>query len=257
LFAKFFLNGSPAEIRREVARIDEGRSILDRLTEKSRRLKADLPASDREKLDQYFTSVRELEQQLNNNRAFALQPKPNPGVSPIQDPGPGEQTRRLSLLLEVSRLAMQADLTRAVAIHFGGTTKTPSDPTASFAHHDLTHHGQSPEKLERLTLLEMDLIREWGRFLTRLKQSPDGAGSQLQSTIALLGSAMGNANTHSNVNLPLLLAGGRFKHGQHLAFDPEHAPPLCDLYLQILHETGATAETFGSSRSDRLPGLEV
>jgi hypothetical protein len=257
LFAKFFLNGSPAEIQREVARIEGGRSILDRLTQKALRLQSELPAEDRDKLDQYFTSVRELEHQMSRNRKHALESKPNPGVPPIRDPGPGEQIRRLGLLLEVSRLAMQADLTRAVAIHYGGTTKTPSDPASSFAHHDLTHHGQSPEKLEKLLLLEKDLIKEWGGFLSRLKQSRDGAGTQLQSTIALLGSAMGNANMHSNVNLPILLAGGPFRHGQHLAFEPRTAPPLCDLYLQILHETGAPLERFGSSRGTRLPGLET
>jgi hypothetical protein len=159
--------------------------------------------------------------------------------------------------LEVARLAMQADLTRAVAIHYGGTTKTPSDAITSYAHHDLTHHGQSPEKLEKLTLLEEDLVVEWGRFLTRLRQTPDGVASQMESTVALLGSALGNANTHSNVNLPILLAGGRFKHGQHLALDPNKATPLCDLYLQILQETGVPLEKFGSSRSTGITGLHV
>ncbi|MEY5009987.1 MAG: hypothetical protein RLZZ253_1126 [Verrucomicrobiota bacterium] len=257
LFAKLFLNGTPEEVQMEVERVEAGRSILDRLTQRARRFQAELPQADREKLDQYFTSVRELELQMARTKREARSPKPNPGVAPIQDPGPGEQTRRLGLLLEVARLAMQADLTRAVVVHFGGTTHTPSDPATSYAHHDLTHHGQSPEKLERLARLEEDLIVEWGQFLTRLRNTVDGAGSQLGSTIAVLGSALGNANTHSNVNLPILIAGGRFKHGRHLTFDPRSSTPLCDLYLQILQETGVEIGKFGSSRSTGLSGLAI
>jgi hypothetical protein len=257
LFSKLFLQGSPAEVERELTRLQRGQSILDRLLQKSRRLESEVGASDREKLDEYFTSVRELETRLHQNEHYARQPKPNPGVRPVVDPGPGEQTRKLGLLLEVSRLALQADLTRAVAIFFGGTTKTPSDPGSSFAHHDLTHHGQSPEKLEQLALLESDLLSEWSAHLRRLKQGRDATGTQLQSTINLLGSPLGNASMHHNMNLPILLAGGRFQHGQHLAFDPKNAPPLCDLYLQILQETGGEVSQFGSSTGTGIRGLRV
>jgi hypothetical protein len=257
LFAKLFIDGTPVEIAQEVKRLQQGKSILDRLQEKSKRLQQDVGARDKEKLDQYFTSVRELEQRLERSEAYARLPKPRPQSRPIKDPGTGEDTIRLGLLLEVSRLALQADLTRAVSIHYGGTTKTPSDPQTSYSHHDCTHHGQSPDKLEILARLERDLIVEWGRFLKRMKDTKDGDARLMDRTMSVLGAALGSANLHHNANLPILLAGGRFKHGQHLAFDPATPPPLCNLWLQILNEMGVEAAKFGSSTAASLPGLSA
>jgi len=257
LFAKLFIDGSPAEVAQEVKRLQQGKSILDRLQDKSKRLQQSVGARDREKLDQYFTSVRELEQRLERTEAYARLPKPKPQSPPVKDPGPGEDTVRLGLLLEVSRLALQADLTRAVSIHYGGTTKTPSDPQTSYSHHDCTHHGQSPDKLEILARLERDLLVEWGGFLKRMKETKDGDARLMDRTMSVMGAAMGSANLHHNANLPILLAGGRFKHGQHLAFDPATPPPLCNLWLQILNEMGVEAARFGSSTASSLPGLLV
>ena len=107
LFAKLFLQGSPAEVENELARIRRGQSILDRLLQRSSRLKSEVGPNDREKLDEYFTSVRDLETRLSKNEQFARKPKPNPGTPKVLDPGPGEQTRKLGLFLEVSRLAIQ------------------------------------------------------------------------------------------------------------------------------------------------------
>jgi hypothetical protein len=140
-------------------------------------------------------------------------------------------------------------------LFYSGTSKTPSDPRGNFAHHDLTHHGQSPEKLEDLTRLERDLLAQWGGFLQRLKETPEAGARQIDHTITLMGSALGNAALHNNFNLPILLAGGGFKHGQHLAFQPDNAPPLCNLYLQILQRMGVETSSFGTSKGVGLPGL--
>jgi hypothetical protein len=255
LFARCFINGSPQEVAREVARLQRGHSIMDRLLSKAKSLGREVGPRDREKLDQYFTSVRAVEQRLVRNEQFAKAPKPDPKTAPIQDPGPGEETAKLGLLLEVTRLAMQADLTRAAVLFYSGTSKTPSDPRGNFAHHDLTHHGQSPEKLEDLTRLERDLLAQWGGFLQRLKETPEAGARQIDHTITLMGSALGNAALHNNFNLPILLAGGGFKHGQHLAFQPDNAPPLCNLYLQILQRMGVETSSFGTSKGVGLPGL--
>lgn len=257
LFAKLFINGTSAQIAEEVRRLQQGRSIMDRLLHDAKRLQQHLGAQDREKLDQYYTSVRELEQRLLQDQEYARQPKPNPGVKRIEDPAPGENTLRLGLHLEVARLALQADLTRAVTIHFGGTTKTPSAPGDSFQHHDLTHHGQDEQKLARLTLVERDLIVTWGKFLQSLKDSNDGNARLMDRTISVLGSALGSASLHHNLNLPILIAGGRFKHGQHLAHNPDTPPPLCNLWAQILHELGSEVAKFGTSTSASLAGLSV
>ena len=256
-FAKLFINGSPAEVAREVTRVEEGQSILDRVATEAKRLQRSVSPRDGEKVDQYLTSVRELEKRLQRSRQYALRPKPTPAGAVPADPGPGEDTRRFGLFLEVARLALQADLTRVVTLTHGGTTKTPSQPDAKFAHHDLSHHGQDAGKIEKLAVLEKDLLLEWGGFLSSLQNTPDSGGRLLDRTMTVLGSAMGNASSHDSTNLPILVGGGRFKHGQHLAYDPKDAPPLCNLWLQILQELGMETERFGTSRKAGLPGFEV
>jgi hypothetical protein len=256
MFARLFINGTPAEVKAEVQRIQEGRSILDRVATQSRSMQNGLGAADREKLDQYFTSVRELEQRMVANEAFATQPKPNPGVPVIKDPSLEEKTKIFGLMLDLSRLAFQTDLTRIITLYFIGTTKTPSKPAESYAYHDLSHHGQDPNKIEKLALLERDLFKEWGRFLGQMKQ-PDQSGARLlDHATCVLGAGMGNASSHDATNLPILIAGGGFKHGQHIAHDPKNPPPLCNLWVQIAHQMGVEVDKFGSSSGSGIPGLE-
>lgn len=256
-FARLFIDGTPAEVAEEVARVQEGRSILDRVAGEAKRLQRDVGAGDRDKLDQYFTSVRELEQRMVRSEDFAKRPKPKPGVPAIRDPGPGEDTRRFGLMLEVARLAVQTDLTRIVTLYYVGTSKTPSRPGTSFAYHDLSHHGQDAGKLNQLTVLERDLLLEWGGFIQRLKDSRDGASRLLDNTMSVFGAGMGNASSHDSTNLPILVAGGRFKHGRHLAHDPKNPPPLCNLWVQMLREMGMPVEKFGTSNKETLAGLDT
>jgi hypothetical protein len=256
-FARLFIDGTPAEVAEEVARVQEGRSILDRVAAEAKRLQRDVGAGDRDKLDQYFTSVRELEQRMVRSEDFAKRPKPKPGVPAIRDPGPGEDTRRFGLMLEVARLAVQTDLTRIVTLYYVGTSKTPSRPGTSFAYHDLSHHGQDAGKLNQLTVLERDLLLEWGGFIQRMKDSRDGASRLLDNTMSVFGAGMGNASSHDSTNLPILVAGGRFKHGRHLAHDPKNPPPLCNLWVQMLREMGMPVEKFGTSNKETLAGLET
>ncbi|MFN5756400.1 MAG: DUF1552 domain-containing protein [Planctomycetia bacterium] len=256
-YTKLFIDGSPAEVAAEVANVQEGRSILDQVAEEADRLRRDVGAADRDKLDQYFTSVRDLETRMVRLEDFARLPKPKPEGQPIKDPGPGEDTVKFGLMLDVARLAVQTDLTRFVTLYFLGTTKTPSKPNDWFAYHDLSHHGQDTGKIEKLAVLEHDLLATWGTFLGRMKEAKEGDARLLDRTIAVMGAAMGNASSHDATNLPILVAGGRFKHGSHLAHDPKNPPPLCNLWLQVLHELGAEVPKFGSSTSETLAGFSV
>jgi hypothetical protein len=256
-YTKLFIDGTPAEVAAEVRRVQQGRSILDRVAGEADRLRRDVSAGDRDKLDQYFTSVRDLETRMVRMEDYARLPKPKPEGPPIKDPGPGEDTVKFGLMLDVARLAVQTDLTRIVTLYFVGTAKTPSQPGASFAYHDLSHHGQDAGKIEKLAVLEHDLLAQWGTFLGRLKESPERGGRLLDNTIALMGAAMGNASSHDATNLPILVAGGRFKHGSHLAHDPKNPPPLCNLWVQILHEMGLEVPRFGTSSTETLAGFEV
>jgi len=256
-YARLFIDGSPAEVAEEVARVQEGRSILDRVAAEADRLRRDVGAADRDKLDQYFTSVRDLEKQMVRLEDYARLPKPKPEGPVIRDPGPGEDTVRFGLLLDIARLAVQTDLTRLVTLYYIGTQKTPSQPGSTFAYHDLSHHGQDAGKIEKLAVLERDLLLEWGAFLGRLKESREGAGRLLDHTITVMGAAMGNASSHEATNLPILVAGGRFRHGSHLAHDPGAPPPLCNLWVQVLHELGVEVPRFGTSSAETLAGLSV
>jgi hypothetical protein len=256
-YTKLFIDGSPEEVAAEVSRVQQGRSILDRVADEADRLRRDVGAADRDKLDQYFESVRDLEARMVRLEDFARLPKPKPEGPPIKDPGPGEDTVKFGLMLDVARLAVQTDLTRFVTLYFVGTTKTPSQPGASFAYHDLSHHGQDAGKIEKLAMLERDLIAQWGTFLGRMKEVKEGDGRLLDRTIAVMGAAMGNASSHDATNLPILVAGGRFKHGTYLAHDPKNPPPLCNLWVQVLHELGVEVPKFGSSTSETLSGFSA
>ena len=256
MFAKLFINGTPAEVQAEVERIRQGRSILDRVGEEARAMKRDVGAADWEKLDQYFTSVRELEQRMVTAEDYARRPKPNPGITPLKDPSAGEKTLSFGLNLQLAQIAFQADLTRLATIYYIGTTNTPSKPGESFAYHDLSHHGQDGGKIDKLTLLERDVMTECGKFLGRLKMPNESGSRLLDNTITVVGAGMGNASSHDATNLPILVAGGGFKHGQHIAHDPQSPPPLCNLWVQIARQMDIDLTRFGTSTSGEIPGLE-
>jgi hypothetical protein len=100
-------------------------------------------------------------------------------------------------------------------------------------------------------------MAQWGTFLGRLKDIRERDGRLLDRTMAVLGGAMGNASSHEATNLPILVAGGRFRHGSHLAHDPKNPPPLCNLWVQVLHELGVEVPAFGTSTSETLAGFTV
>ncbi len=256
MFAKLFINGTPAEVQTEVERVRQGRSILDRVGAEARSMQRDVGAADREKLDQYFTSVRELEQRMATAEDYARQPKPNPGLAPLKDPAPGEKTLSFGLNLQLAQLAFQADLTRLVTIYYIGTANTPSKPGETFAYHDLSHHGQDGGKIDKLSFLERDVMSECGNFLSRLKKPCESGTRLIDNTITVVGAGMGNASSHDATNLPLLVAGGGFKHGQHIAHDPKSPPPLCNLWVQIARQMGVEVDKFGTSKGSGIPSLE-
>lgn len=257
MFAKLFINGTSAEVAAEVRRIQEGRSILDRVGAEASAMQRTLGPADREKIDQYFTSVRELEQRMAGAEDYARKPKPNPGAPAMKDPTREEQTTIFGLMLELAHLAFQTDLTRLITLYFMGTTKTPSKPADRYAYHDLSHHGQESTKLKKLALLERDIFTELGAYLGKMRQPGESGDRLLDHTITLLGAGMGNASSHDATNLPILVAGGGFKHGQHLAHDPKSPPPLCNLLVQIARRMGQEIETFGTSNGTSIPGFEA
>src|SRR5690606_26713346 len=126
----------------------------------------------------------------------------------------------------------------------------------TYGHHDLSHHGQDPTKIAQLKLVELEKLKTLHEFLVKLKQTSEADATLLDRTMVFFGSNLGNASTHSTRNLPVVLAGGGFKHGQHLAFDPQDPPPLSNLYVNMLQQLGIPAEQFGTS-TGTLAGLEA
>jgi hypothetical protein len=163
-------------------------------------------------------------------------------------------------MLDITRLAIETDSTRLVTLMVDSFA-TPAfrladERTTTDGYHNLSHHGQSAEKLAQLEAADrwqMDLL---AKLLARLADRREGDARLLDRTIVLYGSNMGDANTHENTNLPILVAGGGFHHGAHLAFPRHDNRPLCDLFVTILRRLGVEAEAFGSS-TGRLSEIEA
>lgn len=257
VFARLFLEGRPDEVHGQVRRLADGRSILDDVRGQADLLRADLGAGDRDKLDEYLTSVRELERRLVKDEAWCKTPKPRVDVPPPQDiPNAADLIGRTRLLFDLTHLALQTDSTRLVTIMLAGSTYAPPIPGVSLGHHDLSHHGKDPAKLEQLKIVELETLKTVHDLLVKLKETKEEGGSLLDRTMVFLGSNLGDASSHSVKNLPVLLAGGGFRHGRHLAFDPNNPPPLCNLYVSMLQGLGIETEKFGTS-TGTLTGLEI
>lgn len=257
VFARLFLEGRPDEVQAQVRRLEDGRSILDDVRGQADVLRSDLGSDDRDKLDEYLTSVRELEQRLTKDEGWFKKPKPKVDVDPPTDiPNVADLIGRSKLLFDLTHLALQTDSTRLITIMLAGTTYVPPIPGVTLGHHDLSHHGKDPGKLEQLKIVEVETMNTVRDLLGKLKQSREGGSNLLDQTTVFLGSNMGDASSHSVKNLPVLLAGGGFKHGQHLPFDPQNPPPLCNLYVSMLQRLGIEADKFGSS-TGTLTGLDM
>jgi hypothetical protein len=257
VFAKLFLDGKPDEVRAQVRRLEDGRSILDDVRDQAASLRADLGVDDREKLDEYVTSVRELEQRLVKDEGWAKTPKPKVDAKPPVDiPNASDLIGRTKLLFDLTHLALETDSTRLITIMLAGSTYAPPIEGVTLGHHDLSHHGKDPTKLEQLKLVEVESLKTFRDLLAKLKQSHEGDATLLDNTMVFLGSNLGDASSHSVKNLPVILAGGGFRHGQHLAFNPDEPPPLSNLYVSMLQRLGIETDKFSSS-TGTLTGLEI
>jgi hypothetical protein len=257
LFAKLFIEGRPDEVQAQARRLRDGQSILDAVGDQARKLKADLGNDDRDKIDEYFTSVRELEQRLVKSEEWGKKPKPKVDAKQPQEiANPGDLIGRTRLLFDLANLALQTDSTRLITILLGGASLVPPIPGVTMAHHDLSHHGQDPAKLEQLNKVEVATLKVLRDLLAKLKQTKEEDATLLDRTMVFFGSNLGNGSTHSCKNLPVLLAGGGFRHGQHLTFDAGNPPPLCNLFVSMLQRLGVETARFGSS-TGTLTGLEA
>lgn len=257
LFMRLFIDDSPAERARQAQRVKQGRSIMDLVGEDARRLSRELGSGDKDRLDAYFTSVRELELRLAESEAWADRPKPKVDVHKPVDIGNSKDfVGRQKLMSDMIRLALQTDSTRFITYHLGSGGGVVPLPGVEEGYHTLSHHGLDDEKIEQLAIVEGAIINTWGDFLRDLAAINENGSSLLDQTSVLLTSNLGNASSHNNRNMPVVVAGGGFRHGQHLAFDQKNNYPLPNLFVSLLQRLGLETDNFATS-TGTLSGLEI
>lgn len=246
LFEKLFIQGKPSEVAAKVEEIRQGRSTLDFVGEQAKRLDGSLSPADKQRLDQYYTSVRDLEQRLASAEEWEQKPKPKVTAAPPEDEKDGRAfAKQTQIMFDVIKLALETDSSRLVSLFIDTTVI-----------HNITHHGNRPEVLAELRAKEETQFDALAGFLKVLNEVKEEGDTLLGRTMVLYGTCMGSANSHSNSNLPVLLAGGGFKHGQHLAFDKDNNYPLTNLFVSMLQRLGIEAREFSTGKGT-MRGLEM
>jgi hypothetical protein len=256
LFRKLFLDDDAQAREKTTERIQRHGSILDAVLGDAHALQKRSSKSDRIKLDEYFASVRDVENKLELEKHWQHIPKPKPPIDEPQDEG---LTRDLPKIYDLIALALQTDSTRVATVEVGGSFAA-SDLGIREGYHSLSHHGQVQKSIDLLVQIERYQVEQYSRFIERLStiHEPGSDRSLLDSSMVLFGSGMGNANSHTNHDLPIVLAGGGFRHGEHKLYPQEDRKrvPLCNLYLSLLQKFGVEVDAFSTS-SGTLSGLEL
>lgn len=258
IYEQLFIEGSPDEIAQQVRKLKEGQSLMDSFSGKISGLKKTVSGPDRERLEQYFNSVREVEKRLEQTEAWETRPKPETDLKPPRDiTDGGALIARMRNMYDLSRLAFETDSTRLITIYVTQNFNPKVDlPGVELPHHALTHQSQVKDSHKQLKTIETAQMRELRKLVEELDIVSEDHGSLLDRTMILQGSTLGHAGKHDNRNMPMLLAGGGFNHGQHIAFDKTHNEPLANLYVTMLHRLGINAERF-SSGTKPIAGLEL
>ncbi len=259
VFRQTFLQGTPAEIEAKIRELDTGKSILDTVARQAELLQRNVTDEDRSRLDQYFTSVRDLEHRLQTSRGWENKPKPVvKETEPVDPTSPAQYMEKVKLMYDLARLAFETDSTRAITLMLNSVgTPVLQIPGATITdgYHNLSHHGKAPDKLAQLKTIDQSHMHLLAGLFADLKSTKEGEAPLLDRTMILYGSNLGDANSHSTINLPILFAGGGFRHGQHLAYDVQQNYPLPNLFVSMLQRMGIEATKFASS-TGTMRGLE-
>jgi len=257
LFATLFLEGDARQKAARLRQIEDGKSIMDLVRDQTRQVTRKIGREDHQTLEQYLTSVRELEKRLVVQEKWAHLPKPKVEREPVNDiEDRADFVSRMELMYDLIFLAFRTDSTRLITFCGAGGNYVPSLQGVDEDWHNLSHHGRDEKKIEKLALIELEEMRLFARFLERLDAVKEGNHTLLDQTAIFSGSNLGNASSHNNRNLPVIAAGGRFRHGQHLAFEPEDpkSPPLANLFVSHLQHLGLETAEFAGGTSP-LAGL--
>jgi hypothetical protein len=258
LYKKMFLQGDEKAMQAQVERLRRRGSILDVVMGQSKDLNKRVTAADRERIDQFETAVRSLELRLTEAQAWETRPKPKVDAQMPDYPSDKKQFfEMIRMMNDMSRLALQTDSTRVITL-FLGSMRTPGvvfgNGRTIGGYHNISHHGKDEAKLKQLAEIEIGQMELLNELLQGLKDVEEADGTLLDHAMVLYGCHMGDANIHNNKNLPVILAGGGFKHGQHLAFNEDNNAPLANLYVNMLENMGLEQTKFASS-TGTLTGL--
>lgn len=252
LYGKLF--ASPEDRARNEYLLRSGRSALDAVLEDAKRLQNSVSAADKAKLGEYFDSLRAVERRIGRQIESADEPVPETSYQlPDYDPvAPTLQLEAENIMYDLMALALESESTRVMSLFIGGLGQvfTIQGETLQAGYHALSHHGNDPDAISDLIKVEIEHMNCLNRFLDQLNSKKDAEGrSLLETTIVLLGTGMGDASRHANSNLPTLVAGGGFQHGQHIAVDSKaHSPLLLgDLYISLMQQLGLEAGEFSNA----------
>lgn len=260
IFKRLFVQGTRLESEAQVRQLERGQSILDTVGVQAKRLQGTLGPRDRNRLDQYFTSVRELEQRMSMSMAWESKPKPIVEMEMPDEPASRREFfEKLTLQYKLSKLAFETDQTRVITIFMDAVSSPAMNlegTQITDGYHNLSHHGRTPEKLQQLKAIDECHMKLFADLLSDLKSVREDGESLLDRTMVLFGSNLGDADAHVNTNVPTLFAGGGFKHGQHLAFDTQFNYPLPNLFVSMLQRMGLEIDQFATS-TGTMRGLEM
>lgn len=258
LYKELFIDGTPQQIDAEVAGLRRGRSILDTVGGRARTLEKKLGSRDREKLDEYLGSVRALENRLQQSEGWVRRPKPRVDASEPKDiQDKNDAIKRQRLMYDMIVLAFQTDSTRTITYSLGGLNSVPHVEGVQSDWHGLSHHGKDPAKIDELKLIEEAEFEVFAEFLSKLRGVSEDGQTLLDGTAVLFGSNLGNASAHDWHNLPIIVAGGGYRHGKYVAHDPQNNTPLANLFVEMANRMGVETNRFGTSTAESVRGLET
>lgn len=234
--------------------LKSGRSALDKLRSDAKILQLKVSSTDKQKLSEYFTSLRELEQRMGRQLNHLATDAPKVDYKlPAYDPiAPTMMLECEQIMFDLMALALQTDSTRVATMFIAGLGQvfTLDGVTMQAGYHALSHHGNDPDLIRDLVRVESEHMKCLSRFLTQLKEKTDVEGRPLlDTTVVMFGTGMGDASRHSNRDLPTIVAGGGFNHGQHIAGDPsaDDGILLGDVFIAILQQLGLETDSFSNA----------
>lgn len=259
MFAKIF-GGKATDLERQRYLLESGRSILDQSRGEAKRLSQRIDQSDRDKLDEYFTSIRDVERQLARRRDWLDKPfaplDPDFSLPPEENVAESMMLQNEDLMWDLMTLAIKNDSCRifSLTIPLGGAPLMLGDELMGASYHGYSHHGNRKDKIAKLVAIEAAHMTGAARFMKALKETSDvDGGNMLDNTTLLIGSAMADASKHRRVDYPLMIAGGGYRHRRHVSCGAEEDyknEMACDLYVTVLQKLGFERDTFASSRSN-------